>query len=337
MTVHRPDPKCNMNTVTATYPESVLVVNARILADREQRDRERAAQHAAEQPQTPDQVRQHAEPTPTVRATQTSHDFALTLQEFTGGTEQQKPKPLSVKKAPLPQTPEQDIVARMIGSGNNALKAISAALAFTTKYRHGIQTCDQTIDGTGFASDGWFQPEEGQARALTFVRVLLNAPTFARYRGHGGAFVDQLASVLGGDELDLLTKRLWCATEDLLLAADQVRTLIGENVRSVAALAMDRVEIPPHILVRIQHFDVVRSVVTLVAALVQVAGKRDGVAFVSIADAASIIGKDQGSIARAFRIAVERGALERVSRGSRKHANAPGVASEYRVPWIMPT
>ena len=128
--------------------------------------------------------------------------------------------------------------------------------------------------------------------------------------------------------------KLRCETEDLVLAADRVRVLLGENLLAVAALGMDRVVIPPHVLVHIQHFAVVLSVVQLVAALAEANGKRDGTAFVSQHDAATILGKAPGAISKAFSIAVRRGALELVSRGARKHANAPGVASVYRVPWI---
>ena len=331
MTVHRPDPECNMNN---TIPANLIAVNAGLLARREERARERAAQHAAEHGEIPDPVRQHPEPMPSLRAAQTLHDFASTLHDTARGSEPQKPKPLPVKKPPLPATAEESIVATMIGSGNGAPRAVAAALKFATKYPHGIQTWSESCDGTGFGTGGWFQPEEGHARALTFVRTLLNAPTFASCRGDGFAFVDRLATVLGDEGLDLLAVKLGCQTEDLVLAADHVRTLLGENMRAVAALAMNDVVIPPHVLVHIRHFPNVLAVVKLVAAVAEVNGKRDGTAFVSQHDAATILGKAPGAISKAFSIAVRRGALELVSRGARKHANAPGVASVYRVPWI---
>ena len=337
MTVHRPDPECNTNdAATATIPANFHAVNAGLLARREERARERAAQHAAEHGEIPDPVRQHPEPMPSLRAAQTLHDFASTLHDTARGSEPQKPKPLPVKKPPLPATAEESIVATMIGSGAGAQRAARAALAFATKYPHGIQTGTDS-DGTGFASNSEWVPGEGHARALTFVRTLLNAPTFASCRGDGFAFVDRLATVLGDEGLDLLAVKLGCQTEDLVLAADHVRTLLGENMRAVAALAMNHVVIPPHVLVHIRHFPNVLAVVKLVAAVAEVNGKRDGTAFVSLNDAASIIGSPHGSISRAFGIAVRLGALELVSRGGRKHANAPGVASVYRVPWIMPT
>ena len=330
MTVHRPDPECNTNdAATATIPANFHAVNAGLIAGREKRARERAAQHAAERGGTPDQAPQTTEPSPTLRATQTLHDFALTLQDFTGTSNE--PKSLPGKRP----SPEETIVAAMIGSGHGAERAVFIAREFAAKYRHGIQTGTHSTDGTGFATNGEFIPEEGQARAFTFVRVLLNAPTFASCRGDGLAFVDRLAAVLGREGVAALAVKLWCQTEDLVLAVDQARTLLTENMRAVAALAMHDVEIPPRVLVHIQHYQIVLAVVKLVAALVEVNGKRDGTAFVSINDAASIIGKDRGSIWRAFDVAVRRGALERVSRGGRKHANAPGVASVYRVPWIM--
>ena len=336
MTVHRPDPQCNTNeAATATIPANVAAANTGLLARREERARERAAQHAAECGETPDLPPQSTEPKPILRTTQSFHENALSLQERTGCHEPQKPKPLPVKKPPLPATAEESVVAEMIGSGNNARRAVVAALAFTMKHRHGIQTGEASADGEGFGANGEFQPEECHARAFTFVRVLLHAPTFASCRGHGCAFVDRLATALGDEGLDLLAVKLGCVTEDLVRAAKFVRTLLGENMRAVAALAMDRVVIPPHVLVHIRHFSVVLSVVKLVAALAEVHGKRDGAVFVSISDATKILGKDRGSIAHAFSIAVERGALELVSRGHRKHATAPGLASEYRVPWIM--
>lgn len=336
MTVHRPDPECNTNdAATATIPARLLTLNADILARREERARERAAQHAAECGETPDPIRQHPEPTPSPRAAQTLHDFASTLHDFTGCAEPQKPKPLPVKKPPLPATAEESIVAAMIGSGNGGRWAALAALAFATKYPHGIQTCEG--DGGAFNNDAVYEPGEGNARALTFVRTLLNAPTFASCRGDGTAFVHRLAGALGDEDLDLLAVKLGCQTEDLVFAADHVRTLLGENMRAVAALAMHHVVIPPHVLVHIRHFENVLAVVKLVAAVAQVNGKRDGTAFVSQHDAATILGKAPGAISRAFSIAVRLGALELVSRGARKHANAPGVASVYRVPWAIST
>ena len=331
MTVHRPDPECNMNN---TIPANLIAVNAGLLARREERARERAAQHAAEHGVTPDPVRQHPEPTPSLRAAQTSHDFASTLQDCTRGSEPQKPKPLPVKKPPIPPTAEEFIVAEMIGSGNGADRAVFSAVAFATKYRHGIQTGTDS-DGTGFASNSEWLPGEGHARALVFVRVLLHAPAFASCRGNGLAFVDRLAAVLGEDGPKWVGHSLDCWPEDLVLAADQVRTLLGENMRAVAAREMNSVVIPPHVLVHIQHFENVLAVVKLVAAVAEVNGKRDGAAFVSQHDAATILGKAPGAISRAFSIAVRLGALELVSRGHRKHATAPGLASEYRVPWIM--
>ena len=167
------------------------------------------------------------------------------------------------------------------------------------------------------------------------MRTLLHAPTFASCRGDGFTFVDRLATVLGDEGVDLLAVKLGCETEDLVLAANQVRVLLGENMLAIAALVMDRVVIPPHVLVPIRHFPNVLAVVKLVAAIAEVSGKRDGTAFVSQHDAATILGKAPGSISRAFGFACKRGALELVSRGARKHANAPGVASVYRVPWIV--
>ena len=337
MTVHRPDPECNTNdAATATIPANFHAVNAGLIAGREKRARERAAQHAAEHGETPDPVRQHPEPMPSLRAAQTLHDFASTLHDCTRGDVTQAALQPAKQKPPSGKTPspEESIVALMIGSGNGAPRAVAAALTFATKYPHGIQTWSESCDGTGFGTGGWFQPEEGHARALTFVRTLLNAPTFASCRGDGFAFVDRLATVLGDEGLDLLAVKLGCQTEDLVLAADHVRTLLGENMRAVAALAMNHVVIPPHVLVHIRHFPNVLAVVKLVAAVAEVNGKRDGTAFVSQHDAATILGKAPGAISKAFSIAVRRGALELVSRGARKHANAPGVASVYRVPWI---
>ena len=329
-TVHRLDPECNTNdTANAAIPAGLLTLNADILARREKRARERAAERG----ETPDLIRQHTEPTPSLCAAQTSHDFASTLHDFTRCAEPQKPKPLPVKKPPRPATPEESIVAVMIGSGNGAKQAALAALAFATKYRHGIQTCEG--DGGAFNNDAVYEPGEGNARALTFVRTLLNAPTFASCRGDGLAFFDRLAGALGNEGLNLLAVKLGCETEDLVLAADQVRTLLGENMRAVAALAMHHVVIPPHVLVHIRHFANVVGVVRLVAAVAEVNGKRDGTAFVSQHDAATILGKAPGAISRAFTIAVRLGALERLSQGHRKHANARGLASEYRVPWIV--
>jgi len=336
MTVHRPDPECNTNEpATATIPANLIAVNAGLLARREERARERAAQHAAEHGETPNTIRQPPEPMPSLGPTQSCHEFASTLHDFTRSAEPQKPKPLPVKKPPHPATAEESIVAVMIGSGNGGRRAVAAAVAFATKYRHGIQTGTDSTDGTGFATDGKFMPEECHARALVFVRVLLHAPTFASCRGNGVAFVARLATVLGDGELALVAEKLGCQTEDLVRAADHVRTLLGENMRAVAARAMHDVVIPPHVLVHIRNFSNVIAVVKLVAALVTVHGKRDGTAFVSISDAASITGKDRGSIDQAFSIAVRLGALERLSQGHRKHANARGLASVYRVPWIM--
>lgn len=336
MTVHRPDPECNTNEpATATIPANVAAANTDLLARREKRARERAETHAAEGGGTPNPIRQPPEPMPSLGTTQSSHEFASTLHDFTRSAEPQKPKPLPVKKPPHPATAEESIVAAMIGSGNGAPRAVAAAVAFATKYRHGIQTGTDSTDGTGFATDGKFLPEECHARALVFVRVLLHAPAFASCRGDGLAFVKRLVAALGNDGPLLVAEKLGCQTEDLVRAADHVRTLLGENMRAVAARAMHDVVIPPHVLVHIRNFENVLAVVKLVAALVTVHGKRDGTAFVSISDAASITGKDRGSIAEAFSIAVRLGALERLSQGHRKHANARGLASEYRVPWIM--
>ena len=109
------------------------------------------------------------------------------------------------------------------------------------------------------------------------------------------------------------------------------------NLLAVAASAMHRVMIPPHVLVHIQHFPNVLGVVQLVAALAEANGKRDGTAFLSQHDAAAVLGKAPGAISRAFSIAVRLGALELVSQGARKYRNGPGVASVYRVPWICST
>lgn len=339
MTVHRPDPECNTNEpATATIPANVAAANTDLLARREKRARERAETHAAEGGGTPNPIRQPPEPMPSLGTTQSPHEFASRFQERTRGVVTQTALPTAKQKPPSGKTlsPEEAIVAAMIGSGNGAPRAVAAAVAFATKYRHGIQTGTHSTDGTGFATNGEFLPEECHARALVFVRVLLHAPAFATgCRGDGLAFVNRLVAALGNDGPLLVAEKLGCQTEHLVRAADHVRTLLGENMRAVAARAMHDVVIPPHVLVHIRNFSNVIAVVKLVAALVTVHGKRDGTAFVSISDAASITGKDRGSIAEAFSIAVRLGALERLSQGHRKHANARGLASVYRVPWIM--
>ena len=343
MTVHRPDPECNTNEpATATIPASVLAANVDLLARRAERARKRAAEHTAEGARTPDPSPQTTEPTPNLRAAQISHDFAgvfTTSQDATNAATQRtrrehpKPeKPLAGKTL----SPVESIVAEMIGSGAGAERAVAAALRFATKHRHGIQTCADVggVSMGGFNSDGIYEPGEGNARAFTFVRTLLHAPTFNHTRGNGLAFVDRLRLVLGVEGVNLIAAKLWCDVEDLVLAADRVRVLLGENLLAVAASAMHRVMIPPHVLVRIQDYPNVYGVVLLVAALAEQNGKRDGTAFVSQHDAATILGKAPGAISRAFSIAVRLGVLERVSQGHRKHANATGVASVYRVPWI---
>ena len=338
-TVHRLDPECNTNEpATATIPANVAAVNAGILARREERARQRAAEHTAEGARIPDPSPQTTEPTPTLRTTQTLHDFSgvfTTSQDATQRTRRKAEKPLAGKTP----SPVESIVATMIGSGAGAERAVVSALAFSVKHRHGIQTCADVggVSMGGFTADGVYQPGECNARAFTFTRTLLHAPSFNHTRGNGLAFVDRLTSVVGGDGLDVIAMKLRCETEDLVLAADRVRVLLGENLLAVAALGMDRVVIPPHVLVHIQHFAVVLSVVQLVAALAEANGKRDGTAFVSVNDAAAVLGKDRGSISHAFRIAVRRGALDLVSRGARKHRDGPGVASVYRVPWICST
>lgn len=343
MTVHRPDPKCNMNEpATATIPANVAAVNAGILARREERARQRAAEHTAEGARTPDPSPQTTEPTPTLRTTQTLHDFSGV---FTNPQDARNDAPQRTRRKPekppsgKTPSPVESIVAEMIGSGAGAPWAVAAALRFAMNHRHGIQTCADVggVSMGGFTADGVYQPGECNARAFTFTRTLLHAPTFNHTRGNGLAFVDLLASVIGDEGLDLLAVKLRCETEDLVLAADRVRVLLGENLLAVAALGMDRVVLPLHVLVHIQRFAVVLSVVQLVAALAEANGKRDGTAFVSVNDAAAVLGKDRGSISHAFRIAVRRGALELVSRGARKYRDGPGVASVYRVPWICST
>ena len=339
MTVHRPDPECNMNEpATATIPANVAAVNAGILARREERARQRAAEHTAEGARIPDPSPQTTEPTPTLRAAQSLHDFAgvfTSSQDETQRTRRKAEKPLAGKTP----SPVESIVATMIGSGAGAERAVVSALAFATKHRHGIRTCADVggVSMGGFTADGVYQPGECNARALTFTRTLLHAPTFNDTRGNGLAFVHRLASVIGGEGLDVIAMKLGCEAEDLVLAADQVRVLLGENLLAVAASAMHRVMIPPHVLVHIQHFPNVLGVVQLVAALAEANGKRDGTAFLSQHDAAAVLGKAPGAISRAFSIAVRLGALELVSQGARKYRNGPGVASVYRVPWICST
>lgn len=346
MTVHRQGPECNTNEpATATYPASVLTVNATLHAQRAERARQRAAEHTAEGARTPDPSPQTTEPTPSLRAAQTSHDFSglcTTSQEATNAatqrTRREHPKPEKPLAGKTP-SPVESIVAEMIGSGAGAERAVAAALRFATKHRHGIQTCADVggVSMGGFNSDGIYEPGECNARAFTFVRTLLHAPSFNHTRGNGLAFVNLLTSVVSGDGLDVIAKKLRCDVEDLVLAADQVRVLLGENLLAVAASAMHRVMIPPHVLVHIQHFPNVLGVVQLVAALAEANGKRDGTAFLSQRDAAAVLGKVPGSISRAFTYAVRLGALELVSQGARKYRNGPGVASVYRVPWICST
>jgi hypothetical protein len=189
-------------------------------------------------------------------------------------------------------------------------------------------------DGDGeFDSHQKWNPHAGQYRALALVQYLLVSPHFARFKGNGAGLVDALLRSCSSEFLNACN-RLGCDPDDVMLAGDKVRVLAGETFLGAAVARMKLVQLPPAIECRVRHPNM-NGLVRLLAAMTEIRGH--ATVYLSCADAARALGIDRGSAGRTLRLLDRLHLIECVDVGSRKHPNAKGMASEYRVPWFTPT
>jgi hypothetical protein len=168
-------------------------------------------------------------------------------------------------------------------------------------------------------------------RALTFVRHLLHHPAFEALRGDGPALVQRLDQA--AESLVRVCNELSCDEADLCMACDRVKLLAGETYMEVAAARMNDVAIPPAIAIRMKNMPNVACCVRLLAALAEVQQKAE--VFITGADAARVVGADAGSVRRTLRLAVRMKFIELVAAGHRRDAQTRGMASTYRIPWMV--
>jgi hypothetical protein len=198
------------------------------------------------------------------------------------------------------------------------------------------QAKDATVceEGDGeFDSYQKWNPHAGNRRALVLVQYLLHSPRFARFKGNGAGLVDALMTCWPTAFLNACN-RLGCDPDDVMLAGDKVRVLAGETILGAAVARMKLVQLPLAIECRVRHPNM-NGLVRLLAAMTEVRGH--ATVYLSCADAARGLGIDRGSASRTLRLLERMRIIERVEVGSRKHPNAKGMASEYRVPWFTPT
>lgn len=261
-------------------------------------------------------ARRNAEPKPTAAPAQTPHDFPE--------------KARSTKTANRPSgkiTAEGVVVAEIRSAGLNAMRVVALGIRYAT-------TQHRRDPITRHAERVAIPQTPSSVRALAFVRAVLNSQIFADVHGCGGAaFVDRLVLQLGDDGTAAVLQRLDVTAEDLDAAAEHARTVLGEDYITLAAERMAGVMIPEYIEKPLRFYRLVLGVIRLVASLTTLRGVPD--VYLSTRDAARVLGCQNGDAARALRKACERGALKLVSRGGRKHRNAYGAASVYRVAWFV--
>jgi hypothetical protein len=207
----------------------------------------------------------------------------------------------------------------------------SDVVKIATDQAKAANVCEEG-DGEWDSYQNW-HPHAGHRRALVLVQYVLHSPHFARFKGDGARLVEALLRSCSRAFLDACNK-LGCDPDDVMLAADKVRMLAGETILGSAVARMKLVQLPLAIECLVRH-QRMNGLVRLLAALAEVRGQ--GTVYLSCADAARALGIDRGSAGRTLRLLVRMRLIERVEVGSRKHPNAKGEASTYRVPWFNPT
>jgi hypothetical protein len=309
----------------------------------------RAAQTPQDDPVSP-------EPTPKSRATQTPQDISQTAHrppqealneietrtggeapEGTAGTATEKTKGILPVKRVL--TPAQATRETVAATGHDVKLAVAKALAHVLHHGHGVKRVNPDETEDGFESDGSWKPNGYHARAFTFARAVLHCPALSQYHGDGCGLVERLGKELGDDGLDDLLSRFGCSAEHLVLAASKLHTLLGDDLVAAAARNMMSVVIPQHFLVKLRHYRIVLSVVRLVGALAELkciqSGDVQPTVYLSGESASRALGIPKAECSRALRFAVDHGVIELVKQGQRKHRNAKGTASEYRLAWCI--
>lgn len=315
----------------------------------------------------PNSNSESTEPTPKPCATQTTQDIPLTslltsrrphieavndesetrnartaastasTATSTAGTATEKTKDILPVKKLL--TPAQATREAVIATGHDVRKAVVIALTHVLRHGHGVKRVNPDETEDGFESDGSWIANWRNAQACGFARAVLHCPALSQYLGDGCGLVERLGDELGDDDLDDILSRLGCSAEDLILAATMMHTLLGDDLVSSAARGMASVVIPPHFLVKLRHCRNVLAVVRLVGALAGLkciqTGEAQPTVYLSGETASRVLGIPKAECSRALRLAVHYGVIELVKQGHRKHRNAKGIASEYRLAWCI--
>ncbi len=280
---------------------------------------------------------------PEVAATHTQHGEALTLQRQqpeapgTAGTATEKTKGILPVKRVL--TPAQATREAVIATGHDVKQAVVIALTHVLHHGHGVKRVNPDETEDGFESDGSWIPNEYHARAFGFVRAVLHCPALSQYHGDGEGLFRCLEEELGDEDLGALLSRLGCDVQHLILAASKPHTLLGDDLVASAARNMMSVVIPQHFLVKFRHHRIMLAVVRLVGALAELkciqSGDAQPTVYLSGESASRALGIPKAECSRALRLAVDYGVIELVKQGHRKHHNAKGTASEYRLAWCI--
>jgi hypothetical protein len=276
-------------------------------------------------------------------STQTQHGEALTLQRQqpeapgTAGTATEKTKGILPVK--MPMTPAQATRETVAATGHDVKLAVAKALAHVLRHGHGVERVNPDETEDGFESDGSWLPNGHHARAFTFARAVLHCPALSQYHGDGCGLFRCLKEELGNDRLGDLLSRLGCSAEHLVFAASKPHTLLGDDLVASAARNMASVVIPQHFLVEFCHHRIMLAVVRLVGALAELkciqTGDAQPTVYLSGESASRALGIPKAECSRALRLAVHYGVVELVKQGHRKHRNAKGTASEYRLAWCI--
>ena len=232
----------------------------------------------------------------------------------------QEVKPLSMKEA------EAAAVAA-ITTRMNVREAVNIALANAITRKTKATTADVEINP--FHNGRYEAPEHNQ-RCFSFVKFLGHHPHFRPTIGDGAAFNARLIDV---GVMEHVCGMLECDDVDLDVAATHVRMLAGQSPLDMAAARMHDVVLPAHVGAAVKSYPVQAAIVRLLAALAQ--ERRSAQVYLSHDEAARLLRKPKNTIGNAVKRLIEKGIVERVEVGSRKHRNAKGMASEYRLAWIM--
>jgi hypothetical protein len=233
----------------------------------------------------------------------------------------QEEKPLSMKEA------EAAAIAA-IATTRNVREAVSIALA-NAMTRKAKAPAPGWEDHNQFVR-GEYQPLDHNQKCLWLVKFIGHHPYFRPTIGDGAAFTDRL---IEAGVMEHVCGMLECDEVDLDLAATHVRMLAGQSPLDMAAARMRDVVLPAHIGAKVKGYPIQTAIVRLLAALAQQRCSTD--VYLSHAEAARLLRKPKNTIGNAMKRLIEKGIVELLEKGTRKHPNAKGKASEYGLAWIV--